>query len=152
MEIVHPTQYSNLIEYTLSGTIDWQISNIPNVMILNKDGYIFQYSLFFPIFSETPLKFKMRYENHSVYLINHSKNIENISLSCSKTPKIIYFVNNSNAKLITNTTSIDLSDKKGKSFFINENSKINLSRSNNIQACIVILELKNIIDKKIQYQ
>lgn len=90
----------------------------------------------------------MEYKNYIIYLINHSKNKEGISLPYSKTPKIIYFVNNSNAKLVINNTSIDLSDKKGKSFFLNGNDQINLFRSNNIQTCIVLLELKIIIEKQ----
>jgi hypothetical protein len=154
METIHPIQYSNFVEEKLINQSFWYISNIPEVMIFesNKDSFIYNslYLLFFPIFSETPLEFKMKYEKCSIYLINHSKNKENISLPYYKTPKIIYFVNNSNAKLVINNTSIDLSDKKGKSFFLNENDEINLFRSNNIQTCVALLELKNIKNKTIK--
>ena len=151
-ETIHPTQYSNFVEEKLINQSFWYISNIPEVMISDKNSPIFNdlYLLFFPIFSETPLKFEMQYENYIVYLINHSKNKESISLPYSKTQKIIYFINNSNAKLVINNTSIDLSDKKGKSFFLNENDEINLFRSNNIQTCVALLELKNIKNKTIK--
>jgi hypothetical protein len=150
METTYPRQYSDFVEEILVKQSFWYISNIPEVMISDKNSPIFNdlYLLFFPIFSETPLKFKMQYENYIVYLINHSKNKESISLPYSKTSKIIYFVNNSNAKLVINNTSIDLSDKKGKSFFLKENNDINLFRSNNIQTCMVLLELKNLTNKK----
>lgn len=150
METIHPRQYSDFVEEILVNQSFWYISNIPEVMMSNKNSPIFNglYLLFFPIFSETALKFKMQYENYIVYLVNHSKNKESISLPHSKTPKIIYFVNNSNAKLVINNTSIDLSDKKGKSFFLNGNDEINIFRSNNIQTCMVLLELKNITNEK----
>ena len=36
------------------------------------------------------------------------------------------------------------------SFFLNENDEINLFRSNNIQTCVALLELKNIKNKTIK--
>lgn len=153
-ELIFPKQYSNVVEEVIINQSLWHTFSIPEVMVNDKNiqGSDNLYQLFFPIFSETSLKNKMKYESYTTYLINHSKEPETISLSCTKSPKIVYFANSSDSRLIIKNISIDLIDKKGKSLFIDENEKISITRSTNTQTCLVILELKSITNKQIEYQ
>lgn len=146
MKVSYPKQYSKLIEEKIINFCDWKISEIPEVMISGEDSIYYEnfYNLFFPIFSETESQNKMNYEKYNIYLINFSKNNDNIFFTKSKSPKIIYFANNSNAKIKFKNTEISLIDKKGISIFVDADSEIELVRSTNIQTCIVILNLSNI--------
>ena len=148
IEVSHPKQYSAMVEDKIINQSSWKISNVPETMFISNNVNNFDnfYCIFFPVFSETSLNKNLEYRNYEIYLINHSKNKENISLSFSKTPKVIYFVNNSNSQLTINNNLIDLSDKKGKSLFVEKIDKIDLIRSSNIQTCLVILNLKNKIN------
>ena len=153
-ELIFPKQYSNVVEEVIINQSLWHTFSVPEVMINDKNiqGSDNLYQLFFPIFSETSLKNKMKYESYTTYLINHSKRTENIPLPTANGSKIVYFVNGSDSKLITKNISIDLTDKRGKSFFIDENEEISIMRSTKTQTCILILELKNITNEQIQYQ
>jgi hypothetical protein len=156
MEVLHPRQYSELLEEKIINLNEWKISNIPQVMIFDNTmtiSYEIFYSLFFPIFSETSLQDEISYKKHEIYLINYSRKREDILLTKSKCPKIIYFVNNSNARIKFKNTEIDLIDKKGKSIFVDSNSEIKLTRPTNIQSCIVILSLssKDIVKENLLY-
>lgn len=148
----HPIQYSDLIEETIVNQTLWNISDFPGVMIMNNlntfDNF---YWLFYPIFSEINLSDSIEYLGYQIYLINHSKNKELVTIRTSDSLKLVYFVNNSNAHLTTKSIMMDLSDKRGQSFLIDEINEIEITRSNNIQTCIIILELKNFLNKKINY-
>lgn len=153
-EIHHPIQYSEIIEEQMSGVSEWYIEKVPEVMVSDKRSsqYEYFYNLFFPIFSESYLENKIEYTDYNIYLINHSKNKNNIILPQSTFPKIVYFVNNSNAKLKLEDREISLTDKKGKSIFVDSVNEIILTRSNVVQTCILVLNLvKKFKDKKILY-
>lgn len=154
--VIHPKQYSDTIEEKVINECFWEISSINETMtsdrkIQSSDNF---YQLFYPIFSETPLKTECEFVDYKIYLINFSSSDKNIQISSSKNSRIIYFVNNSNAKLFVKNESIDMSDKRGKSFYIDQNDDILLLKSNNIQSCIVILELNKFvkINKVVNYR
>lgn len=150
MEILHPKQYCEHVEEKLINC-EWNISEIPGVMNKALDNqYVYNnfYNLFFPIFSENLLENSIEYKNYIVYLINHSKSKNEIFLSLPIGPKIIYFVNNSNAQIKIEDSIIDLNDKKGKSIFLEECNKIFVNNSTNIQTCMVVLCLEKINQHK----
>lgn len=151
MEILHPKQYSECLEEKIINRCTWKITNIPQVMICDNSMIDYEnfYNLFFPIFSETLLSDKIIYESFVIYLINHSKNENSIFLGEFNHPKIIYFVNNSNARIKFKNIETSLINKKGKSIFVDVDSKINLIRSTNIQTCLVILNLSNKSNKEV---
>ena len=153
--MLHPKQYAEFIEEKIINTCDWNISDIPQVMINDNRSFSYDnfYNLFFPIFSETCLGDEMHYKSYKLYLVNHSKNKDNVFLPKSKGPKIIYFVNNSNAQIKFKNKKINLIDKKGKSIFINDTDEINLIRATNIQTCMIFLNLvKNNKSNEILYK
>lgn len=158
IKIVHPIEYSNLVENKIISHPFWHISSFLEVMVVDKnnsnhDIFNYFYCLFFPIFAETFIEEeKIEYFDIKIYLINHSRNKKNITLTFNKTSKIIYFVNNSNAKFEFKNETINLDDKKGSSIFVEEIDKIEVIRSNNIQTCIVVLDLKNKINKDFKYK
>lgn len=142
-EILHPKQYSDFIEEKICTMCQWYMDENPQVMISDKRAFSYQnfYNLFFSIFSESNLQNDFEFEDYKIYLINHSKNESTIILPQSKSPKIIYFANNSNAKLKLKNETFSLIDKKGKSIFIDSLKEISLIRSTNVQTCIVVLNL-----------
>lgn len=150
-KVSHPKQYSKLVEEKLSSVMQWYFSEYSEVMISDKRSvhYDFFYNLFFPILLESNLKNNIQFESFTAYLINHSKVKEEINIPIKNSPKIIYFVNNSNSQIEIENKKINLKNMSGNSIFINNLRQINLSRSSNIQTCILLLNLiKDADDKK----
>lgn len=151
ISIDHPEFYFNFVEKKIISQNFWKMSCFEEIMLfckdeMNIDTYNYFYSLFFPIVAETLFennKVELKFLDYQILLINHSKENKKTRITFDKSPKIIYFVNNSNSNLKIKSNLIKLNNMKGKSFFIDNMEEMNVFRSDNIQTCLIIFNLKS---------